>query len=326
MAQQTHMRQAYWSVASILDGIMPGAAPRALETIRYFVAGGVAVIGARFARSMDGVIVVGTLAFVLAQFGGLLRLVRVPRRIRAGRCAGARRLAADGPAGAPARLWSRRSCWAAAPPSPRSRQPRSSLRGVWCARSKRSPATRAAGRRGTPRAEPPAYHRATTPRRPTESASFVTRPRLALVVALALLIAPTAPTSIVILFIAAAIGALVVSTRRPIERATLLILLIGALATRYEIRARVGSDVLDVTAAAIDRVLAGLNPYGVGYEQSRPPGVAVPVRAARDPVVRPGRGPAPPRRAPQRVRSSRRSSPSRAASSGSRSTPPRRRS
>ncbi len=70
MAQQTHMRQAYWSVAAILDGIMPGAAPRALETIRYVVAGGVAVIGARMVRSMDGVIVVGTLAFVLAQFGG----------------------------------------------------------------------------------------------------------------------------------------------------------------------------------------------------------------------------------------------------------------
>ena len=70
MAQQTHMRQAYWSVAAILDGILPGAAPRALETIRYVIAGGVAVIGARFARSLDGVIVVGTLAFVLAQFGG----------------------------------------------------------------------------------------------------------------------------------------------------------------------------------------------------------------------------------------------------------------
>ena len=70
MAQQTHMRQAYWSVAAILDGILAGAAPRALETIRYVVAGAVAVFGARLVRSMDGVIVVGTLAFVLAQFGG----------------------------------------------------------------------------------------------------------------------------------------------------------------------------------------------------------------------------------------------------------------
>jgi hypothetical protein len=70
MAQQTHMRQAYWSFAAILDSIAPGVAPRALETIRYVVAGGVALLGARVARSLDGVIVVGTLAFVLAQFGG----------------------------------------------------------------------------------------------------------------------------------------------------------------------------------------------------------------------------------------------------------------
>ena len=66
------------------------------------------------------------------------------------------------------------------------------------------------------------------------------------------------------------------STRRPIDQAALLILLVGALAIRYQIRSNVGSDVLDVTAAAIDRVFAGLNPYGVGYEQSRPPGSPFP--------------------------------------------------
>lgn len=70
MAQQTHMREAYWSFAAVLDSILPGAAPRALETIRYVAAGLVAVVGARAVRSMDGVIVVGTLAFVVAQFGG----------------------------------------------------------------------------------------------------------------------------------------------------------------------------------------------------------------------------------------------------------------
>jgi hypothetical protein len=92
----------------------------------------------------------------------------------------------------------------------------------------------------------------------------------------ALLIAPTRPTTFVILFIAAVIGALVVSTRRPVAQATIFILLVGALATRYAIRSEVGSDVLDVTAAAIDRVLAGLNPYGVGYEESRPAGAPYP--------------------------------------------------
>ncbi len=100
--------------------------------------------------------------------------------------------------------------------------------------------------------------------------------RLALVVAVALLIAPTAPTGFVLVLIGAAIAALVVSTRRPIDQAALLILLVGALAIRYGIRSNVGSDVLDVTAAAIDRVFAGLNPYGVGYEQSRPPGAPFP--------------------------------------------------
>lgn len=33
---------------------------------------------------------------------------------------------------------------------------------------------------------------------------------------------------------------------------------------------------LDVTEVAIDRVLAGLNPYGIGYEVSRPPGAPFP--------------------------------------------------
>jgi hypothetical protein len=70
MAQQTHMREAYWSFAAILDSIAPDLAPRALETVRYVVAGAAAVVGARLVRSMDGVIVVGTIAFVLAQFGG----------------------------------------------------------------------------------------------------------------------------------------------------------------------------------------------------------------------------------------------------------------
>jgi len=92
----------------------------------------------------------------------------------------------------------------------------------------------------------------------------------------ALLIAPTRPTAFVLIFLAVAIVALVVSTRRPMEPVVLFILLVGALAIRYEIRGNVGSDVLDVTRAAIDRVLAGLSPYGVGYDESRPPGAPFP--------------------------------------------------
>lgn len=70
MAQQSHLRDAYWSLASVWDGIDPGTAPRALETIRYFLSGAVAVIGGLRVRSIDGVIVVGTIAFVIAQFAG----------------------------------------------------------------------------------------------------------------------------------------------------------------------------------------------------------------------------------------------------------------
>jgi hypothetical protein len=70
IAQSTHLREAYWSLAAVWQRILPGAAPRELETIRYFVAGGVAVLGALKVRSIDGVIVVGSLAFVIAQFGG----------------------------------------------------------------------------------------------------------------------------------------------------------------------------------------------------------------------------------------------------------------
>jgi hypothetical protein len=70
MAQGTHLRDAYWSLAAVVERIVPGVDARVLETLRYFAAGAVGVLGALKVRSMDGVIVVGTLAFVIAQFGG----------------------------------------------------------------------------------------------------------------------------------------------------------------------------------------------------------------------------------------------------------------
>ena len=70
MAQTTHLREAYWSLGSVLDGFLSDGAARVLETIRYGLAGATAVIGARLIRSIDGVIVVGTLAFLIAQFAG----------------------------------------------------------------------------------------------------------------------------------------------------------------------------------------------------------------------------------------------------------------
>jgi hypothetical protein len=70
MAQETHLRMANWSLGSILDSFAPDAIARALETIRYFAAGVVAIYAGARVRSMDGVIVVGTLVFLIAQFGG----------------------------------------------------------------------------------------------------------------------------------------------------------------------------------------------------------------------------------------------------------------
>ena len=70
MAQGTHLRDAYWSLAAVVERILPGTDARVLETLRYFAAGAVGVIGALKVRSIDGVIVVGSLAFVIAQFGG----------------------------------------------------------------------------------------------------------------------------------------------------------------------------------------------------------------------------------------------------------------
>ena len=94
--------------------------------------------------------------------------------------------------------------------------------------------------------------------------------------AIVLLVQPVRPNPALLAFIAVAIVALLLAVRRPNERATLAILLVGGLAIRLAIRNRVGSDVLDVTAAAIDRVFAGLNPYGFGYPDSRPPGAPFP--------------------------------------------------
>jgi hypothetical protein len=70
MAHDVHLRQAYWSLAAIFDGIMPGSGLRALETIRYFLSGAVAIIGGLRVRTIDGVIIVGTVVFLIAQFGG----------------------------------------------------------------------------------------------------------------------------------------------------------------------------------------------------------------------------------------------------------------
>lgn len=70
MAQEVHLRSSYWSLGAIVDSFAPDAVARALETVRYFAAGAVAIFGSARIRSLDGVIVVGTLVFLIAQFAG----------------------------------------------------------------------------------------------------------------------------------------------------------------------------------------------------------------------------------------------------------------
>ena len=101
--------------------------------------------------------------------------------------------------------------------------------------------------------------------------------RLALVVAglLALNLGgrPTVPMLLLLIVLAILVAA---SARWNVRIATLIVLLVGGIAVRTVVVDREGSDVLQVTAAAIDRVLAGANPYGVGYVESTPDGSPFP--------------------------------------------------
>jgi hypothetical protein len=61
-----------------------------------------------------------------------------------------------------------------------------------------------------------------------------------------------------------------------VGRWTLLLMLLAALALRVAGAGAQYSDVGMVTSAAIERALQGLNPYGVGYHVSTPPGAPFP--------------------------------------------------
>lgn len=69
MAQETHLRNAYWSLGAILNPVSDVVA-RALETVRYFVSGLVAIVLGIRAKTSDHVILVGSGVFLIAQFGG----------------------------------------------------------------------------------------------------------------------------------------------------------------------------------------------------------------------------------------------------------------
>jgi hypothetical protein len=100
--------------------------------------------------------------------------------------------------------------------------------------------------------------------------------RLALVAALLLALHSGEPTAAHVLVFIVLGSMLAAATRWPVGLATIIVLLAGAVIIRLAISDRTGSDVLNVTRAAIDRVLAGLNPYGYAYQSSSPPGAPFP--------------------------------------------------
>lgn len=100
--------------------------------------------------------------------------------------------------------------------------------------------------------------------------------KLALVVAGLLLLYPGAPSSAHLAFLVGVAGMLALATWRSSRRATILLLVVGAIAVRVAIMDRVGSDAINVTEAAVRRMLAGTNPYGFGYPESTPPGAPFP--------------------------------------------------
>ena len=98
---------------------------------------------------------------------------------------------------------------------------------------------------------------------------------LALLVAFALTAAGGSPPRAVPLHLFILGVLALVSFRWPVARLSLIALLVAGIDLRLDY-ARIGSDVLAVTRAAIEQMLAGGDPYGVGYAVSTPPGAPFP--------------------------------------------------
>ena len=109
-----------------------------------------------------------------------------------------------------------------------------------------------------------------TPRLPIDPA------RLALVVALLLVLhsGDPNPTQITVMLVIGLV--LAISVRWSVGLTTIALLLVTAIVLRLAWSDRTGSDVLQVTRVAIDRVIVGLNPYGYAYQTSNPPGAPFP--------------------------------------------------
>ena len=95
---------------------------------------------------------------------------------------------------------------------------------------------------------------------------------LGLLVAVLLLFQTGTPPTAVVLCLIVITGALLASLRWRIGLLVLVLLVIVGIVLRFEMRGHAASDVLTVTRAAIDQMLAGGNPYGHGFQASNPPG------------------------------------------------------
>jgi hypothetical protein len=102
------------------------------------------------------------------------------------------------------------------------------------------------------------------------------RVRLALLIGLLLVLQPGGPTAVALLVMVVLLATLVASLEWRIESVAVVVLVGAGVALRIALKDQVGSDVLDVVGAAIHRTLGGENPYGVGYDASRPPGAPFP--------------------------------------------------
>ena len=95
---------------------------------------------------------------------------------------------------------------------------------------------------------------------------------LALLVAAALLTGTGTPPVTVVACLFGVTATLLVSLRWQIAPVAIVVLLLAGLALRSAAVGGGWSDVLVVTRAAIETMLDGANPYGIGYAQSVPPG------------------------------------------------------
>lgn len=99
---------------------------------------------------------------------------------------------------------------------------------------------------------------------------------LALVVAAVLAVQPGLPGPEALGAFAAIVAVLLLSLRVRVAPLAIAVLLAIGVALRAAVTTHWGSDVLDVTGAAIRQALGGGNPYGIGYDVSRPPGAPFP--------------------------------------------------